>query len=356
LIQERDAKNNVLVTYLRGLDMSGSLSGAGGIGGLLARTDTNGSTFYHADGSGNITALIDSSENIVARYAYGPFGKPIGKWGTMADPNEMRFSSMPYYSSPQMYGYLGRFYDPNLQRWLNQDPIGEPGGINLYGFLGNDPIDNLDPDGLSPDSWPFIGPFISNMELNDFARRFSDKDANQFQDYNDAMRYFNPNNGNNWTAGDQSAVQAAAEAAKGGAEGYLAVATAVTPGGAEERGLGALPSKVTKCEAKAASAAEAGAMAGRRLGHTFTKHGMDNTMQLLREAAGSGKPVGQWLDNAAAEQFIADHLDELNNGAKTFDLPEGLGRVVNPDGTFSPATKATLVPSGSGVKTAFPIN
>jgi RHS repeat-associated protein len=168
----------------------------------------------------------------------------------MADANEMRFSSMPYYSNPQIYGYWGRFYDPNLQRWLNQDPIGEPGGRNLYGFVGNDPIDNIDPEGLSPDSWPFIGPFISNMELNDFARRFPDKDANQFQDYNDAMRYFNPKSGNNWTAGDQSAVQAAAEAAKGGSEGYLAVATAVTPGGAEERGLGALASKAKQCETR----------------------------------------------------------------------------------------------------------
>ena len=49
VVQERDANNNPLVTYTRGLDLSMSLSGAGGIGGSLARTDTNGSTFYHAD-------------------------------------------------------------------------------------------------------------------------------------------------------------------------------------------------------------------------------------------------------------------------------------------------------------------
>jgi len=61
----------------------------------------------------------------------------------------MRFSSMPYYSSPQIYGYLGRFYDPNLQRWLNQDPIQEAGGINLYQFVGNDPINAIDLFGLS---------------------------------------------------------------------------------------------------------------------------------------------------------------------------------------------------------------
>ena len=61
LVQVRDGSNNVLWTYTRGLDLSGSLAGAGGIGGLLARTDTNGSTFYHADGAGNITGMMDGA-------------------------------------------------------------------------------------------------------------------------------------------------------------------------------------------------------------------------------------------------------------------------------------------------------
>ncbi|MGB8371200.1 MAG: RHS repeat-associated core domain-containing protein [Verrucomicrobiia bacterium] len=147
LIQERNTNNASLVTYTRGVDMSGSFP-AGGIGGLLARTDTNGSTFYHADAGGNITALMDGGENIVARYLYGPFGKLVGKWGSMADANKMQFSSMPFYSKPGIVGYWGRFYDPNLQRWLNQDPIQENGGINLYGFVRNNPINLFDQLGL----------------------------------------------------------------------------------------------------------------------------------------------------------------------------------------------------------------
>jgi YD repeat-containing protein len=79
-IQERDTNNNVLVRYTRGIDLNGDLWDAGGIGGLLARTDANGSTFYHSDGSGNVTALMDGNEDIVARYLYNPFGKLIGQW------------------------------------------------------------------------------------------------------------------------------------------------------------------------------------------------------------------------------------------------------------------------------------
>jgi RHS repeat-associated protein len=147
-IQERNTNNVIQVTYTRGLDLSGSPSGADGIGGLLARTDANGSTFYHADGNGNITALIDGNQNIVARYEFDPYGRLIGKWGTMADKNVMQFSSMPHQGPSGLTLYPFRAYDPTLQRWLNRDPIGETGGINLYGFVGNSPVNEIDPLGL----------------------------------------------------------------------------------------------------------------------------------------------------------------------------------------------------------------
>lgn len=149
LVQMRDANNNVLVTYTRGLDLSGTLGGAGGIGGVLARTDANGSTFYHADGEGNVTALIDGQEDIVARYLYNPFGKLLGQWGSLASVSTMQFSSMPFHANSGLSLYPSRAYDPTLQRWLNEDPIGELGGMNLFGFVGNNPAAFADPHGLS---------------------------------------------------------------------------------------------------------------------------------------------------------------------------------------------------------------
>ncbi len=154
-IQERDASNDPLVTYTRGLDLSGSIHGAGGIGGLLARTDANGSIFYHADGVGNITALMDANGDVVGRYLYNPFGKLIGKWGAFADVNIMRFSSMPEHHGLSLY--FARPYDINLQRWLARDPIGELGGVNLYGFVGNHPLNAIDPLGFAYGN-PVSGP------------------------------------------------------------------------------------------------------------------------------------------------------------------------------------------------------
>ncbi len=149
VLQERDAGNSILVTYTRGLDMSGTMQGAGGIGGLLARTDANGSAYYHSDAGGNITAMVNSSGAVVARYLYDPYGRLLGKWGPLADANRYRFSSKEWHANSDLYYHGFRFYEPNLQRWLNRDPIGERGGINLYAYVGNTPINYFDPFGLT---------------------------------------------------------------------------------------------------------------------------------------------------------------------------------------------------------------
>ncbi len=100
-----------------------------------------------------------------------------------------------------------------------------------------------------------------------------------------------------------------------------------------------------------------GPMQGKKINHTFTKHGSHNTNELYYEAINSrgGVPQGQWLDDVAAEKLIADNLSLLKNGSVDVPIPQGLGRVFMPDGSVIPATAARLVPSGSGVWTAFPI-
>ena len=74
VILERDASNTPTVVYTRGNDLSGSLEGAGGIGGLLGRSHGYSSgtwsihNHYHADGDGNVTYLVNSGQTSEAIY------------------------------------------------------------------------------------------------------------------------------------------------------------------------------------------------------------------------------------------------------------------------------------------------
>ena len=158
VVQERDKNNVPKVSYTRGLDLSGSRQGAGGIGGLLARSEHGTSApyaisrtdCYHADGNGNLTALHSTNAVLSASYQYDPYGNVMSSDGDLKDANVYRFSSKMFHANSGLYYYGYRFYDPNLQRWPNRDPLEQAEssqGPNLFTFVGNEPVGRLDPDG-----------------------------------------------------------------------------------------------------------------------------------------------------------------------------------------------------------------
>ncbi len=100
--------------------------------------------YYFADANKNIGQLMDSSGNIVAKYEYSPFGKLISSSGSYAATNPFRFSSEYHDDETGLVYYNYRYYNPELGRWLNRDPIGERGGINLYAMVGNDAVNKWD--------------------------------------------------------------------------------------------------------------------------------------------------------------------------------------------------------------------
>jgi RHS repeat-associated protein len=166
VIQERNSNNVPVVSYTRGNDLSQTLEGAGGIGGLLARSDGYSNStgnwtdhnYYHADGNGNITYLVNSSQGLAAAYRYDPFGNLTYSSGSLAGSNVYRFSSKEQHLNSGLYYCLYRFYDPVVQRWLNRDPESEAGGVNLHGFASNDPVDRRDPLGLAcPAGYTSVG-------------------------------------------------------------------------------------------------------------------------------------------------------------------------------------------------------
>ena len=82
------------------------------------------------------------------QFPKSPFGEVIRATGPMAAANPFRFSTKYYDQETGLYYYVFRFYSPTLGRWLSRDPLGEMGGRNLYGFVGNDAINIVDILGL----------------------------------------------------------------------------------------------------------------------------------------------------------------------------------------------------------------
>src|SRR5690606_26568990 len=140
-------------TFTWGMDLSGSLQGAGGVGGLLATSEISGGTIsatyhYTYDANGNVSEVLNNSGGIAAHYEYDAFGNTVASSGTYATANAYRFSTKPLDSVSELYYYGFRYYNPSTGRWLSKDPIGEQGGINLYGMVGNNTIGSIDMLGL----------------------------------------------------------------------------------------------------------------------------------------------------------------------------------------------------------------
>ncbi|MCI5193369.1 MAG: RHS repeat-associated core domain-containing protein, partial [Candidatus Electrothrix sp. AU1_5] len=161
VLQERDGSNAVLREYTWGLNRGG------GIGGLLELRQGGQHYAYLYDGKGNVDGLIDDAEAMVAGYVYSPFGRLLTKTGSLDQP--FRFSTKAFDEQTGLAYYGYRFYAPGVGRWINRDPIGEAGGINLYGFVGNDPIDNIDYLGLKLLHEKIKDSQASYDKLNDWA-------------------------------------------------------------------------------------------------------------------------------------------------------------------------------------------
>jgi RHS repeat-associated protein len=139
-------------SYTWGIDLSGTLSGAGGVGGLLSATTHCSplTTYWFAyDGNGDVVNLIDmSSGAISAHYEYDPFGRLVCKEGSYADGNEYRFSTKRYCAMWSLYDYGYRHYSPDLGRWISRDPHGITQFANLYDYTANAPLLKTDYLGL----------------------------------------------------------------------------------------------------------------------------------------------------------------------------------------------------------------
>lgn len=151
MVEELDGAGAMVRSYTWGLDLGGSLTASGGVGGLLSLTNYSGSTatgyFVGCDPNGNVSVLVNASSGVLAAaYEYTAFGMPLRNecFDSNVADNPFRFSSKFTDLETGLVYYGARYYSSDLGRFINRDPIEETGGLNLYGFCGNDAVNHVD--------------------------------------------------------------------------------------------------------------------------------------------------------------------------------------------------------------------
>lgn len=153
------------------LDSSGSILRSyvwgSGIDNLLSMTVYNatGTNTYYAlkDHLNTIHALINASGQVVERYEYDEWGRTTvfnaagEELPESAVGNRYCFQGREIDWTTGLYCFRARWYDPVAGRWLSNDPIGISGGLNMYAFCGNNPVNFVDPMGLKIRSFEIIG-------------------------------------------------------------------------------------------------------------------------------------------------------------------------------------------------------
>ena len=126
--------------------------------------------YYVTNLQGDVVSILNAGGTSVAEYSYNAWGKVLSATGTMAAINPIRYRGYYFDSDSGLYYLKSRYYDPNLQRFINSDDIASTGqgfiGTNTFAYCGNDPITRRDASGcVWETAWDIVSLGVSVVDV-----------------------------------------------------------------------------------------------------------------------------------------------------------------------------------------------
>jgi RHS repeat-associated protein len=146
LIEEVNSSGGVVARYSLGPAVDEPLA--------MLRSSTT--SYFHADGIGSTTSLSNTAGSLAQTYTYDSFGKLTASSGSLTNP--FQYTGRESDSETSLYSYRARYFDPQVGRFLSEDPVGFWGGANFYAYVKNNPVKYTDMFGLAPAPAPKCSP------------------------------------------------------------------------------------------------------------------------------------------------------------------------------------------------------